>query len=72
MDGTHTHVAASGRKVGREEEKDGCQGDVHKRDLGIVSELNLTVPIILSYNVQDPAKPVGKDKGPLGKGVAST
>lgn len=28
--------------------------------------------IICSYNVQNPAKPVGKDKGPLGKGVAST
>lgn len=28
--------------------------------------------MIVAYDVQDPAKPVGEDKGPLGKGVAST
>jgi hypothetical protein len=28
--------------------------------------------MMCSYNVYNPAKPVGEDKGPLGKGVAST
>jgi hypothetical protein len=28
--------------------------------------------VILPYNVQDPAKPVGEDKGPLWKCVAPT
>lgn len=71
-DGPHTHVAACSRKIWREEEKNGRQGNVHQRDLEHVSTSHRGNRRTGSYNVQNPAKPVGEDKGPLRKGVTST